>query len=387
MIKVRSIDKVPEDKHYLDYRTKEDDLLIFSKISGRLYGFDQFGTSLFSFLEERKGSKEELLQHAGDNKDVHSLIHTISNLLNGQEEPEQPIEDFLVLEYPPISVHTDYKNPFYYKLDTFIFVIDTENKFIIEKILPALSHMQCEEYASNKISIHISFMHKEDKWSICLNEAVVHRELELIELLPRLLDCIRIAYYRSTDYLISLHSGALYFNKIPLILPAASGSGKSTLSTYLMYQKNFEFLTDEVVMIDKHSCIYPIPMAITIKEGSWKALESYGIPLNNLSIHKRFDGQLLRFLPPHQIATEHLKVNGAYLVFPQYAAEAVTKIKPLSTLEALSIITTSGYEVFDSYDEATVKQWIDILENLKKYTITYSNMEDARQHIERLMTS
>ena len=369
------------------YDIEEDGLLVFSRISGRLYGFDNFASSAFSFLKEKLGTKEDLLQAVEGNSNAQNVICTIDNLLNGQEEPEpdNSSENDLVFEYPLFTLPKEYKNPFYYKLDTFIFVIDTENKLIIEKILPSLEHMQCEKCEDKEISLDIKLIEKDNKWSVCLNGKVIQSGLESTQVLPRLQDYIRISYYRSTDYLISLHSGALYFKKTALIMPASPGSGKSTLSTYLMHQKGFEFLTDEVVMIDRNSHIWPIPLAITIKEGSWKVLESYGISLNHLAVHKRFDGQSLHFLPPVQIATESLALNGAYLIFPKYSEGSTTELKSLTTLEALNIITTSGYEVFDSYDEATIELWVNTLKNLNKYTITYSNLEDAREQIERVM--
>ena len=374
------------EKKYVKYNTRENDLLVFSKESGQLYGFDQAGTLIFSFLEEKKGSTEELLQMVGESKTVRSTIHTISNILEGKEEPELSIDDLAYI-YPEITSLTQYKNPFYYQFNTFIFVIDIQSELILEKILSALDHLRCDQEVREKISMEISFIADKNCWSICVNDTVLQSGLELVELLPRIQDIIRISYYRSTDYLISLHAGALYFNKVPLIMPAASGFGKSTLSTYLMYQKDFEFLTDEVAIIDKYSRICPVPMSITIKEGSWKTLESYDINLDNLPIHRRFDGQRLRFLPPGQVATESLKLDHAYLIFPHYVADASTEVTPLSTLESLDIITTSGYEVFNSYDEATIEQWIRVLERLKKYTITYSNLEEAQEHIERLMTT
>ena len=74
-----------------------------------------------------------------------------------------------------------------------------------------------------------------------------------------------------------------------------------------------------------------------------------------------------------------------YLVFPCYVSGAPTRVQPISTLKALEMITMSGYEVKDSYDESTIQQWIKLVEGFKKYTITYSDMEDARQHLEGLM--
>jgi len=360
-----------------------------SKTSGHLYGFDNFASSAFFFLKNKLGTKDELLQAVVGNSDAQKVIYTIDNLLNGKEEAElkENSENDLDLKYPLSTLPKKYKNPFYYKLDTFVFVIDTQEQFIIEKILPALEHMQCKECEAEKVTLNIDIKEQNSRWSVSLNGKVIRDELEATQVLPRVQDYIRISYYRSTDYLISLHSGALYFNKIPLIMPASSGSGKSTLSTYLMHQKGFEFLTDEVVMIDKSSHIWPIPLAITIKEGSWSVLESYGISLKDLPVHKRFDGQSLHFLPPVNIATQSRSLKEGYLIFPKYSEGADTELKPLTTLEALNIITTSGYEVFDSYDEKTIELWVKTLENLHKYTITYSSLEDAKEHIERVMQS
>jgi len=373
-----------DEQRYIKYTTAEEDLLVFSKTSGRLYGFDQHGASLFAFLEEDTASKEELLQHIGNDENIKSVINTISDLLNGQEAPEEETIDPFDVIYPPKLHYTHYKNPFYYQLDTFIFVIDTDNKFIIEKILPALSHLERDAAKPEEISVNINLEKEKEKWYIHFNGEKVYRGLEFDEILPRLMDNIRIAYYHSTDYLVSLHAGALYFKNTPLILPAVSGSGKSTLSTYLMEQ-DFDFLTDEVAVIDKKGYMRPIPMAITLKEGSWKALEEHGISLSNLSIHRRFDGQNIRFLSPKNIATENLDVAGAYLIFPRYEAGETTQIKKISTLETLSHITASGYEVMDSFDKTTIAQWIKIVEGFKKFTLIYSDMEDARQEIEKLM--
>ena len=116
-------------------------------------------------------------------------------------------------------------------------------------------------------------------------------------------------------------------------------------------------------------------------------MENNGIFLADLPIHKRFDGQNLHFLPPKNIATDMLSVEGAYLVFPRYVAGEPTEIKPITTLEALDSIMNSRYGVKDSYDEATISQWIGLVESFKKYTITYSDMEDARQHLEKLITA
>ncbi len=73
------------------------------------------------------------------------------------------------------------------------------------------------------------------------------------------------------------------------------------------------------------------------------------------------------------------------MIFPQYMAEAETEINALTTLETLARITASGYEVRDSYDWQRVKRWIELIESFKKFTITYSDMEDALDQIKRLM--
>ncbi|RLA71781.1 MAG: hypothetical protein DRG30_08135 [Epsilonproteobacteria bacterium] len=375
---------VSSDERFCLYNTGEGDLLIFSKASGQLYAFDAFGVTLFSFLSEG-GSKETLLQTFEDNDDVIAVIHTVSHLFEGREEIKHTTDmHILTLDYPSTSLHTTYTQPFHYRLGFFIFAIDTNNRLSIEEILVAFHHLACILKVDEKVALYIDFITKDDRYTIRFNGKIIHEPLELDALLPRVLDLIRIAYYKDNEYLISLHAGALYFKKKLLLLPAVSGSGKSTLCAYLMHQ-GFEFLSDEVAMINKDSHICPIPLALAIKEGSWEALENNKILFNDLRAHKRFDGQRLRYLAPANYAKEDLKVEGAYLIFPRYIAREPTSIDSITTLEALSLIITAGYEVIDSYDEKSIREWIGIVETFQKYTITYSDMDDARQTIEKLM--
>jgi len=40
------------------YKSGKDDLLVFSETSGRLYGFDKVGASIFFFLKVKKPQKK-----------------------------------------------------------------------------------------------------------------------------------------------------------------------------------------------------------------------------------------------------------------------------------------------------------------------------------------
>jgi hypothetical protein len=372
-------------KHLKKYETSESDLLVFSQKSGRLYGFDSFGTSLFSLMEKEIDVTDMLLEDFKENKEVRSLIYSIYNLLEDKELTEADTHEPFSINYPSLKNLEHCKNPFYYQLNEFNFVIDTEELWIIEKVLPSLAHLASKITETRSFSLVITFAEDNAGWHILFNGKKVSDSVEAQALLPVLMDYIRIGYYHSTDYLISLHAGALYYQDKPLILPAVSGSGKSTLSTYLM-EHGFSFLTDEVALIDATERMRPIPMAITLKEGSWKVLENYGISFDGLSVHKRFDGQKVSFLPPKNIPSVNLSVKGAVLIFPQYQKDARTKLTALSTLETLARITSSGYEVRDSYDWETIQTWIQLIESFQKYTIIYSDMDDARKEIERLMT-
>jgi hypothetical protein len=373
-------------KHLKKYETSGSDLLVFSQKTGRLYGFDQFGASLFSLMEKDRSVAETLLDDFKENEAVKSLITSIADLLSGKELPETEKSEAFQIDYPQNTDRVPSKNLFYYRLNQFDFMIDTEEPWIIEKVLPALAHLQSRKDYSPLSKLLITFEKSEKGWHILFNGKIMSEGVRIDELLPRLMDYIRIGYYHSIDYLISLHAGALYYGKRPLILPAVSGSGKSTLSTYLM-EEGFTFLTDEVALIDAEGKMQPIPMAITLKEGSWEVLEKYGISFEGLSVHRRFDKQKVSFLPPKNLSEQNLSVEGAFLVFPQYQAGVRTEMKTLSTLETLARITASGYEVRDSYDWHTVRHWIQLIEGFQKYTLTYSDMEDARRNIERLMNA
>jgi len=128
--------------------------------------------------------------------------------------------------------------------------------------------------------------------------------------------------------------------------------------------------------------VYPLPFCVNIKEGSWNVLSGIYPQLREPSKHNRFDDQKIHLLPPDAIQQKRHKVT--HLIFPKYIPGATTSLTPISAKEALAKISDS-YKVQDQMDQKKFELILENLIALPRYTLSYSDLDDAISHIDRLL--
>jgi len=365
-------------KSFFSYTTREGHLLLFSKKSGRLYGFDKTGAAIAEMIINGEITVLELLSYCENIPRLKELIVSIGKIFNGIEERDLPSKDPLP-PYPP-TPQTPLPAPAdQYRLGECRFSCTP----LSDNLLSEIEYLKTRAPVNGRETLHITLQKKKGLWGIRFNGTSIRQSIPDDRLFPYFCDYVRIACYRCSDYLISLHAAALGNGERVIILPAVSGSGKSTLAAYLSH-RGFEFFTDEVALIDRRKHLLPLPFPVAIKEGSWQTLEAEGFKCSSHPVHRRFDDQKLVFLTPTYIAETPRSVKGALLLFPKYREKTETSLKRLTTLEALAMITQSGYEVEDSFDETTVLEWLSLLESFDKYRLEYSDLTKAYEIIAKL---
>lgn len=197
------------------------------------------------------------------------------------------------------------------------------------------------------------------------------------------MDLIRITLYINSDYLVALHAASLIYENKLFIFPGISGAGKSTLSSFLMYNE-FQLCSDEVTIIDKGHNIKPIPLPITIKEGSWNIIKNFVKNFNVLPIYKRLDGQNIKFITPITAVNKKVTFSDTIIIFPQYEEKSSTKLKKLTIIEALKLLKDTQYQLKDPYDFDMVKNFLNFLFSNNKYMLTYSDLSQAMDVITKL---
>jgi Coenzyme PQQ synthesis protein D (PqqD) len=186
--------------------------------------------------------------------------------------------------------------------------------------------------------------------------------------------------YPDAEWLAVMHAAAVGDARGAVVMPADSGSGKSTLTAALVHA-GLRYFSDDLVPLDAALRIRPMPLGVSLKEGSWPVLAARYPELDSLPIHA---GRRRRYLP---IAVHRhgppagLPVKS--LVFPHYRPNQPTTLRPLPALEVLEKLASArSWLSLDGRRFGVTLQWI---EETLGYDLGYASLEEAVPAIEGLL--
>lgn len=369
-------------KHLFIFTLKET-IFIWSKTTCSLYSFSGFYAALFLFVEEdcNYSHIEKFITSAGhvfDNT-FKLLVESMVNLINNDENILNK-ERYITQQIPLIQTEISPKNIYYIYNTYFSIDVDKELK---NYILDSFKHIQIFNTQAG-LKYHFSVLQNSKFYEITVNGKSMEKVKDKEKILPILQDLIRITIYENSDFKVAMHSGVLEYESKTLILPGASGAGKSTLSSYLMH-KGFQLYSDEVTAIDSKNRIHSLLLCNTIKEGSWKVINTFSKVLNDLSIHKRFDEQKIKFLPPLGSPTKSLNAIGSFIIFTNFQKKSKTLLKSVTLVQAISLFIESGYHLKNPENIKNVKFFLNFLSSCHIYTLIYSNLEEAKNTIKAVI--
>lgn len=190
---------------------------------------------------------------------------------------------------------------------------------------------------------------------------------------------------RWRPWLALLHGGAIASPTGCLLLCGDSGAGKSTLLAGLVHS-GFAFVADDILPLERGSrLVWPVPLAMSIKQGSWPAVgelfpELAGAPT------VRFGGRTMRFLWPAGRPAEPVGRPAAAVLFPRYAAGAPPELHRLDPVSSLALLGEGG-SILPSTD-AGLAEFFAWWADLPAYRLSYGRLDQAvfkvRDLIDRL---
>ncbi|MFA8449927.1 MAG: hypothetical protein ACEPOW_04465 [Bacteroidales bacterium] len=172
--------------------------------------------------------------------------------------------------------------------------------------------------------------------------------------------------------LISLHSGAISKNNKGILILGESGDGKSTFTLEMVAQHNYEYLSDEIGLLDKELFLHPFIKTVSFKPGIVK--------LNDSWICKRFANEF-QVKVPEKLYGQKVPLKAIFTV--KYNPDNQTSIQPMQKKDMLKRLFNAqiGRERYI----AEVGQIADIVKRVPVYRIEHNSASEAAKAVDNLL--
>lgn len=186
------------------------------------------------------------------------------------------------------------------------------------------------------------------------------------------------------SHAITLHAAAIALGGEGILMAACGGSGKTTLTAYLIAH-GYELINDDSVHLSAEPIhIVPIPVAMSIKAGSWDILAQWYPYLLQQKIYGTPDFEQ-RYLPPtdEQVACEPVPCKA--VCFPRFSAGVSTQFKRVDRPTALTKLIESGCYLSKPVQASQVDLLVRWVQSLEFYVLEFSSVHDAEAVIRKLL--
>lgn len=183
-----------------------------------------------------------------------------------------------------------------------------------------------------------------------------------------------------TDWIGTFHGSTITDGNASILFIGQSGKGKSTLCAILA-ANGYQLVADDVSPLSsKTANIHNNPSAISIKHGAFNVLEPMIKGFNSLpttQLHK--SKGLIKYVAPAPLKKTHYPCRQIILV--NYQKDADTILKKITITKVLETLIPESWL---SPNPKHAKQFLDWLQTLAFYEITYSDTESVLKEIKTI---
>jgi hypothetical protein len=266
------------------------------------------------------------------------------------------------------------------------FVIHCASEEAQALFYPVFAHLESSSAEPARL---VDIAYTEEGFRICAPSVPLVEHIASQHLTTTLTQTVLRSAYKNCNFLIAVHAAVLSLGEQCIILSGQSGSGKSTL-TAAMIRNGFTYFTDEVAVVDRSSLrVIPAPVSLRIKEGGWDIVGALFPELYQLPPHELLDGGRLRYLPPPTGTFAqglHDSLPARWLVFPRYTPDQNTALVPLSRVEAISRLQSTGYDVGNVLDRQQIQEILSWVKTVACFDMTVSRLDEALSLLRGLVT-
>lgn len=189
------------------------------------------------------------------------------------------------------------------------------------------------------------------------------------------------------DWLGTFHASTVSNGKESIMLVGDSGHGKSTFCALLM-AAGLDLMADDITpVLAKDQDVYRYPSAISIKQGAFDMLKAYYPDFEAQesfkgSVHKGF---LKYIAPKHNTDNKIQHLPCSKIVYVKYDKhQAHTKLIPSAADKVLQTLIPDSWI---SPQKENAKQFLNWLQEISYYELSYSNNESAISTFIKLLDS
>ena len=170
-----------------------------------------------------------------------------------------------------------------------------------------------------------------------------------------------------------LHASAVVLDGRAIILAGTSGSGKSTLTAGLIAAGGMLIADDLAPLGSADEGVWPLPFALSAKEGSWPVLAPLFAGFDRLRVLTS-RGHKVRYLAP-ALAERGKPVPAGIVVFPKWDAESQTTCHPVSEADVADQLIETGTDLLLA--RGGVQQFAGFCSAVRGYRITYPDLHEG----------
>lgn len=267
--------------------------------------------------------------------------------------------------------------PSHYRLLTTTFAIRCATPAMGALVHQALAHLQVPPSPHADAAFDV-LAAADGRWLVCDDALPLRSSVSAAEVVPLIKQLLRERCINRHDFLIKIHAGVVSLGDACVLFPATAGSGKSTLTAGLIHL-GARYFSDEVALLEPGTMnVRPVPLALTVKDGSVEPLSSRFPELHTLAVHEREDHQRVRYLPPPQASLgDDRPLPVQWIVFPRYQAGSDTALVPLGRPAGLRRLLDEALVLPDLLDRQKVESLVGWMRGVECYELPNGSLDEA----------
>lgn len=266
--------------------------------------------------------------------------------------------------------------------------VNYSHKSVKELIHPQIAHLVCEKSVkTNQIVFDIFYAN--NTLYFYKNSALIdsYKEKNYHVLQGNFCMQLLCVIHKKTEdeWMGTIHASTVTNEKEAILVIGKSGKGKSTFTAHAMAAGMNLVADDFSPILAKNKHVYTYPGAISIKSGAFESLSKIISGFDNLPlVFKGKEKGSVKFVVPFQNSSTKQSYPCKKMVSIHYKPDSKTELKSIAFSKAMEIFVPDSWI---SPKEVHAKEFMNWIEDLSFYELTYSNTEEALEVFSKLFKS